>query len=82
MATVAEQIVGRAAELETLDKALGELERRRSAALDEFVQGLDPRRLDGLADDVRRNLFFKLSVSSRVEIARAVERAECELGAA
>ena len=40
-------------------------------ALDEYVRGPDPRRLDGV-----RSLFHKLGVSSRVDVAREVERAE------
>jgi DNA-binding CsgD family transcriptional regulator/tetratricopeptide (TPR) repeat protein len=77
MAQPAEQLVGRTAELGSLDRALAELERGESAALelvgdpgssaselerelpfgvfvdalDEYVQGLDPRRLDSLDDD-------------------------------
>jgi predicted ATPase len=121
----AEQLVGRAAELATLDESLDELERGRSGvlevvgepgigktrllaelgaradrrgrlvlsgsaseleddvpfwvfvdALDEYVQGLDPRRLDALGDDVRGELATVLpSVSAdRPPSGAAAER--------
>jgi hypothetical protein len=61
VAQPADQLVGRAAELASLDRALAELERRRSGAL-ELVG--EP------------GILSRLGVSSRAKIARAVEHAE------
>jgi hypothetical protein len=92
MAQPADQIVGRAAELESLDRALAELERRRSCVLELVGEPGGGRDRDAVVRELRRlgrpvhrrtrpgRLFHTLGVSSRVAIDRTVERAGCEVG--
>jgi len=88
MAQLADEIVGGAGEMRSIDAALGELERGRPAALElEIARLVVDRQTNpqiaaplflskNTVETHLLNIFAKVGVSSRVEFARVVERAD------